>query len=379
MTLTSKRYDTAAPPGQRLRSIAAGILIGGALFGCAATGEQKQSSWHTGRAAMMRALPLAVTGTPAAADYYALGRHEYYSGRFAMAEAAYRRALQLDPDAAEAFNGLAVLHDRLGRYDLSAVEYRAALSRAPAAPHILANLGYSLLLQGRAEEALPLLRRAAALAPDNDVTRANLARAETVAAAAAAVAFATDEPAATVSPAEAAADAASEPLTATTEPGAEPLRHGIVVGVVGAASLAPPAVAQVPSKPAPSLIASVQGAELRTAPALGELFAGMRVEVANGNGVTGMARAMRTRLHADGLRVTRVTNARPFNKRRTVIICAAAQRPQAIALAKKLSISPRFIIASTQHRNVDLRLILGADLVRQAALPTAGRQLAMLP
>lgn len=453
--------EAAAPrrplPHRRLPLAVSVAVALTALFGCASSGPEKQSWRDSGHEPQIRPLPLTITGKPTAAAYYALGRQEYLDGRYAEAEAAYRQALQVSPDAVEPLNGLAVLHDRLGRFDLAAAEYQAALAKTPNAPHILANLGYSLLLQGRAEEALAPLQRSLQLAPENRITRANLARAEAAAALAkthaepgheapvAAAAPSAPAPAASVAATAAAtatAEAASAPATdaaptaaeeaapardataapeasvdiaATTSapsatsaeptpvaapdealpsvrlippttllgaanvtaPAAEPVRHGIILSVIGTSD-APLDTSGGSAYLAMPMIASVQGAEMRTPAPLGEMFSGMRIEVANGNGVTGMARAMRTRLGAEGVRVTRVTNAKPYDKRRTLIVCTEARQPQAAALAKELAVSPRFIVASTQHRNVDLRLVLGADLIGSPANPLAGRKLAQL-
>lgn len=378
----------------RLCGAVSGVVALTALFGCADPGVKSQS-WRDGsngspERPLVRPLPLAVTGTPSFSDYYVLGRQEYFNGRLAEAEAAFRQSLRLAPDAIEPLNGLAVVHDRLGRFALSAAEYRAALQKAPDAPHILANLGYSLLLQGRTDEALDPLRRAVELAPDNRVARANLNYAEL------AIAIAKTEtqpdresPMTTTAGPDAAPTPIREPTSATVPPaasglasevatpGAESKPRDIVQSVVGT-SQPPLDASSGRARLAMPMIASVHGAEMRTSTALGERFAEARIEVSNGNGITGMALALRARLRADGLRATRATNAQPYDKRRTVIVCAEEQRPLAIALAKHLSVSPRIVIASTQHRNVDLRLILGADLIPGAARPAAARNLALL-
>ena len=401
--------EAAAPrqplPRRQLPLAVAVAVALTALFGCASYQPEKLAWRDGGREPQIHPLPLVVSGKPTAAAYYALGRQEYFDGRYAEAEAAYRQALQASADAIEALNGLAVLHDRLGQFDLAVAEYQAALARAPNAPHILANLGYSLLLQGRAEEALVPLRRSLELAPDNRITRANLARAEAAVALArshaepgVAITVAATTPSA---PASAAApSSAAKPVPAAVpvealpsvrllppttlftaaavgKQNAEPIRHSIILSVIGTSD-APLDASNGSAYLAMPMVASVQGAEMRTPASLGEMFAGMRIEVANGNGVTGMARAMRTRLGAEGVRVTRVTNAKPFDKQRTLIVCAEAQQPQAAALAKELAVSPRFIVASTQHRHVDLRLVLGADFIRSTANPLAGRKLAQM-
>lgn len=389
----------------RLCCAVSGVVALTALVGCANPDHKSQSWWDGSHQSLdrplarpqVRPLSLTVTGAPSFSDYYVLGRQAYFNGRLAEAEAAFRQSLRLAPDAIEPLNGLAVVHDRLGQFTLSAAEYQAALHIAPDAPHILANLGYSLLLQGRTEEALAPLRRAMALAPDNQVTRANLEYAELATAIAK-----SDTASDRESPMTTAPDATQTPIpepmptqvsaavppvaseldstlgsalgseltSAVATSDAESKPRSIVQSIVGT-SQPPLDASSGRARLEMPMIASVQGAEMRASPALGERFAETRIEVSNGNGVTGMALALRARLRAEGLRATRATNAKPYDKRRTVIVCAEAQRPLAIALAKHLSVSPRIVIASTQHRNVDLRLILGADLIPGAAKPAA--------
>lgn len=334
MKTTTTRQDMRQRP-RAMHFALAGLLALAALVGCVAPGTEKYARQDGSLLPQIRPLPLRVSGTQSSAAYYALGRYEYFNGHLERAEAAYRQAMQLDANDPEPWNGLAVLHDRQGRFDLSAAEYQAALALAPNATHIIANLGYSLLMQGRATEAITPLRRATTLAPEDSVARAHLARAES-------------------------AVGIPSPPTATT---------GAAAGVPLGAS--PATAAAVRSS---SVIASIHGAEARPPTTLRDQFAGVRIEIANGNGVTGVARGLRTRLRQDGLQIARTTNALPYDKRQTLIICSASLHRQAETLAQELAVTPRVIIGPTRHLNVDLRLILGADFVRSANSPAVAPQ-----
>jgi tetratricopeptide (TPR) repeat protein len=345
----SRTPDQARPDFRRSKRIAmavSGAVALATLLGCAAMrGQESQPSGDASDKQSIHALPLTVAGRPTVSDYYALGRQEYFSGRYPEADAAFRRALELAPDDVDTLNALAVIHDRNGLFSQSAEEYERALRKAPDAPIVLANLGYSLLLQGRPQQALAPLERSLALQPTNPVTRANLEYAKT----AAAIGYSKTAP----SPAVSNASQSPPPPPSPRSP--------------------PPAERQIGS-----IIVSIQGAELRTGAPLAESLIGTRIEIANGNGVTGMARAMRAKLRNEGIRVSRVFNAHTYRHRRTEIVYAKALQAQAVALARELQISPRFVVASTRYRNIDLRLILGADLIGKVDKPGAVGKLALL-
>lgn len=108
--------------------------------------------------------------------------------------------------------------------------------------------------------------------------------------------------------------------------------------------------------------------ELRHTPALKDAPPAMlpvgtaRLEIRNGNGVTGMARALSRRIGEPGVQVTRLSNEPGFAVRQTRIEYEAAYFDAAQKLAQRLG--------SAQLKHVDacapadLRLVLGHDLAR---------------
>ncbi len=91
----------------------------------------------------------------------------FMTGRNETAEAALRKALELDPDLTDAHNNLGALYDRMGRKDDAEREYRLALA-APAYPtpeKVHLNLGLLYASQGRDEEAIHEYRKAVELSP----------------------------------------------------------------------------------------------------------------------------------------------------------------------------------------------------------------------
>lgn len=94
-----------------------------------------------------------------------LGDLQLRRGQSEPAEAAYRRALTLDPGFSIARLRLAELLRLDGRETEAEASLREALARAPEEAGLQHALGLSLVRQRRGEEALAALRRAAQLEP----------------------------------------------------------------------------------------------------------------------------------------------------------------------------------------------------------------------
>ena len=89
------------------------------------------------------------------------------SGQPAKAKAAFERALEVQPDFAEASNGLGALLAQGGNLPGAIARFRVALEATPDYPDALNNLGYALLQPGHGSEALRRsIEKALALQPD---------------------------------------------------------------------------------------------------------------------------------------------------------------------------------------------------------------------
>jgi tetratricopeptide (TPR) repeat protein len=91
-------------------------------------------------------------------------RHEA-AGEFALAEDAYRKALQLAPRQLVALNGLGVIARKTGRTDLAIRSFRRSLSMVDALPVHQFNLADALADAGRYDEALAHYRHGLKLEP----------------------------------------------------------------------------------------------------------------------------------------------------------------------------------------------------------------------
>ena len=170
-------YLNAAVTGNRL--IQAERMLGALRAGCAQHPQylalSGQWALATGRFEQALATFSALAAqAPDNSDYLsAAGRAAFQAGRLVQALDLLNRATALPAADWRAWNALAVLHDRRRDWEASGRAYERALQLAPDQAAILNNRGYSLMLQGRAPEALPYLERAFALDANNEAIRRN--------------------------------------------------------------------------------------------------------------------------------------------------------------------------------------------------------------
>jgi tetratricopeptide (TPR) repeat protein len=103
------------------------------------------------------------------AAWYGLGRCYYSQSSFGEAEQAFRYALKLDPTDLRAQVNLALALEMLNEPAEADAEYRRSIALANSDPHTdqwpYLDYGSFLLEQARGAEAIPLLEKAIAIAP----------------------------------------------------------------------------------------------------------------------------------------------------------------------------------------------------------------------
>jgi Flp pilus assembly protein TadD len=106
--------------------------------------------------------------------WYGLGRILYTRQRFQDAANCFEKTLALDPMSVKAEDNLGLAYEGLNRTDDAIKSYRAALALQqksresigkPPSEQPMLNLATILIHHGRTEEALPLLIKAASIAP----------------------------------------------------------------------------------------------------------------------------------------------------------------------------------------------------------------------
>jgi Flp pilus assembly protein TadD len=107
-------------------------------------------------------------------DELSLGKKMYRANNFGVAEAHFRRAVELHPRDAEAWLGLAASYDRLRRFDLADRAYAEATRIVGPTIEILNNEGYSYMLRGDYKRARAKLVAADHKDPGNKYVANNM-------------------------------------------------------------------------------------------------------------------------------------------------------------------------------------------------------------
>lgn len=288
----------------KLKKLALPLVCAACAGGCAAPVKMQ--------ARPAPSAPSAAAKPAASAEaMYRAGRDFERQARYDNAIAAYRQALQLDPRIVDAYTGLGTALVAQRRYDEAIRQFQAAVVLAPHVARLHNDLGYAYMQAGATAQAIEALERASQLDPGYAPAQANLraARARV----------------------------------------GEPARGGLRLIEVAphVYELRAPVERRIEAKPLP-------------APQAAAPVRPFKVEVANGNGVLGLAKRTAAELASRTIRVTRVTNQRPFDQATTEIQYREGYVAEAAALAEKLQHRPR-MTSTPLSRGVDVRLVLGKD------------------
>ncbi len=325
---------------------------------------------------------------PDAEFAYGQGRAHHLAGRYPEAIQAYRAVLAADPQHVRARNALAAAYARQGDFAQAIPIWRAltaelGLDSGPGSAYLFANLGYAYLLGGDHAQAVTALEKACLLDPLNGRAWHNLGetlrrmgqdeRAELMfrqASALQAHDFRSDYTAAggsAVAAIQAAVEAPRpDPEWAATQVLAAADGTLTLRRVPSLRALAQELPAALPPQPLPS--------RPRNRPET------VLLEIRNGNGVTGMARALSRQVGGGDVLVTRLSNEPGFKVQRTRIEHGAAYRDVAARLAGRFDGVTLVQVDTTQP--VDVRLVIGQDMARgklvlRPAAPAETRPLAI--
>ena len=107
-------------------------------------------------------------------DDLAIGKKYYRQGSYGLAERHFRKAVELHPRDAESWLGLAAAYDQLRRFDLADRAYDQVIKLIGETPEVMNNLGFSYMLRSDYRRARATLLAARAKAPANPHIAANL-------------------------------------------------------------------------------------------------------------------------------------------------------------------------------------------------------------
>ena len=286
---------------------------------------------------------------------YLIGRSYHMAMRPQQAITYYRSALRDQPDHLNARNGLAVLYAEQGdlKPAIALWQELTASAAGRGQAFLFSNLGYAHLIQGEPARALAVLEQACLLDPLNERAWQHLG--------------------------DALAMTGQQARAATMHKQAATLRGHDLRSDLAAATVQAPSVQARPQwaqtevsqradgmlelrRIEPGQRTAVPAAVQESAPPAAA--ARPRLEISNGNGVTGMARKMAGQLGQGGPQVVRLSNQKGFGVKLTRVEYQPEFRNAAERLAERLGTAQ--LVAASQRGRADLRLVLGRDMVKAA-------------
>jgi tetratricopeptide (TPR) repeat protein len=306
---------------------------------------------------------------------FAQARAAQTGGDLRQAEAVYGRVLMLNPRHVGALNGLGIIHAQTQRLDSAIGYFERALALEPQAAHLHNNLGYALLLGNRLSEAESALQRARQLNPSSTLTDRNLAllaqAKERAAAPVVAAVGPSGQTLVVISPSvyelrdPPSVAAAGEQVTHLANRSVPDRVTANAKGnAIGSALAGIPAQAANNGKTSPVLAATAVDLSLAMRQQARSLpLNGVRLEVSNGVGIRHMALRTAQRLEPTGVVAARLTNQPRYAQVTTEIQFSPGQTAAADALSRQLPLMPAMKPVKYLERNVQLRLVLGHDLV----------------
>ena len=387
---------------------------------------------ETPQLAIQPVMRVSHSANQSAATFYQLGKYHSERGNLDFARSAYEASITLDGQQLDARNALAALDATQGKLDAAKALLIQIVADFPEVAHPYNNLGYVYYLQSNFEAAERTLQRAIALDAGNERARNNLNAVNIALARQGnrdTVTLALAQPAAQLlqesipatlplmqaAPAEQQVAKASEPVAVDVAVEAASVLAAaapIETRTQGLAIISPPLeqvaeriepqaskelVQIVPyvyelrlKQPNATVLAGMKNTKPEFASAAAEVLATVlpsllpkvlpslpmrvtvgknsRIEVANGNGVTGMAKRISNVLNLQGISVSRLSNELPYKQLETKIHYRAGFEKTAANLKDALKGHAVAVLTPTLSANSDVRLVLGRDAIAHMAL-----------
>lgn len=319
-----------------------------------------------------------VSAQAMADEAYAIARSQHLALRFADADTSYRAALAAMPSHVPTRNGMAALKAEQGDLDGAIALWQGLASSeaeqgGAANAYLFSNLGHAYFLKGDNKAALAALEKACVLDPlnhrawqrlsgvlDKAGQKARAARMARQAATLRSHDFSADYAVA----GRGGVAAIDFAVKAAEQDGEQWDRIDISEAQAGVFVLSRIRADQVRAASAPF---DLPGAALENRITIGA--DGMAtLEIRNGNGINGAARALAGKMGDPSLRVVRLSNHKGYGVQRTRV----EYRPAYLAAAEKLAArvgTTRVVAAgATGPGAADLRLIIGRDLRAPSAV-----------
>ena len=345
-------------------------------------------------------------------QYYEIGRAYQKKAKYYQAVIAYQKSLRLDPTYTKSITGLATVFADQKLYIVSIPLFEQVTKLEPNAVNFN-NLGYAYYLNQQYPEANRVLTQAITLDPGYAQAQKNLALVTSNQPVAELPQDQTNASTQTnVEPEELVVNKAIEPSNAVS-PSIEPQAANIVVQEIktqtkmvqiassvyelsldpqlkSVAKTEPVITANVKTTPSniandkpKNIFAAISGGiSFKHAPVMNKLFDlasnsivsfnvsdnDKFVEIINGNGIKGIAKAVASKFKESGSLQLKVADAKSFNQMRTHIQYKSGHREDAVNLNRNLLNKPYLIRNDNLPNDVALRLVLGRDLIQGASV-----------
>lgn len=155
-------------PALRFALALTGLL---ALSACASNPLGMQASFADSKASLDDTSAIAYFPTD---DLIAAGRAQFHDGNYGNSYKLFKKSVEVFPQDASAWLGLAASADKVGRFDTSDIAYRRLGTMIPGRLEYYNNVGYSYLLRGEMQRAEEYFLRAYAIDPANPAVVNNL-------------------------------------------------------------------------------------------------------------------------------------------------------------------------------------------------------------
>ena len=291
---------------------------------------------------------------------YLLGR--YYQGKVQYEKAvdAYHKALVVKPNFVEVHNGLGIIYAVEGKLDLALQHFSTAIELAPKKSYLHNNLGYAYLIHGLEYEAAESFKVALQIDSRNEQARKNLITAFER------LGFYEDILALEHIETEAgkieAVNGDYEKLEKISKPETELVQ------------VSPNIYEYHPIKreyASPKTAMSTKNEFSKPANIaksnnlMPKELSNMRIEVSNGNGVTGMANQVSQYLEKFGAAGVRLTNHQTFQQLDTEIHYRSGSLPHANQLKQMLPSPAKVVVSEELRSDIQVKILLGKDISRE--------------
>lgn len=330
-----------------------------------------------------------------------LGVNYAMQGRQQEALEQFRLAVKQAPNAAHIHNNLGYALYLSGSYAEAASALERAVALEPSNQAARTNLALALGKTGNKEKAVQVMAQATNPQPAGNVPPATQEARQTQTVAPTPVPAPVVAMAAPPAPAPQQALASPKVITQAAQkpvplvesriqavqlaPNVYELRERAEVQVQAAPAVKPlqqtaalpkdsdRVAAQAAQKPVPATESRIQavqpmprmaGQPTQTAAPTAKPY---RIEVSNGNGVTGLAKTVASFLDREGYSRARLTNQKPFQVTSSLVQYRAGYREQAQSLVSTLPGQPGIAQADDLRRDISIRVVLGKDLAGNVA------------